>query len=321
MKKESLSKISIKRISTSPYFSPAFAQIEKEKIELIEGAKMLPLNSDDIAEILISNTHTNVSKIPKKQMEACRLWIHPNSGHDNLEEEFIREANFPIIVGNPIRAQAVANYILSALLSHYSPMPDLETHKKWNESRKWPRKILSELNILIIGQGHIGTILNNSLKNLAASVLTYDPYKGKTELSLSGIDVVIMACSLNKLNYHLIDGHFLTQLNKDFLLINAARGALVNTNDLLHTLAVQPLAHAVLDVFEEEPADFKIFEGVQNIIVTSHIAGVYKNIDKVTASFESEIISDFIHLEKDHFENKYKTVNLKNRLLQNNFLI
>lgn len=319
MKKGTRSNLSVKRISTSPYFSAAFEKLERETIKTITNADMLLPNDESLASVLITNTHTDPKKISKEQLAACALLIHPNSGYDNFSAEFIKSVSFPIIIGNPIRSSAVSNYILSALFNHYSPLP-LES--SWSEKRVWPRKLLSELNILIIGKGHIGSLLSLSLTPLVSSLTIYDPYQGLDELLIENVDVVILACSLNKENHHLINTDFLDQLNDDFLLINAARGGLIKTDDLMNALTNKPRAHAVLDVFEKEPADFNLFSTVKNITLTSHIAGVYQNIDQVTANFEAQVILDFITLNESDFLSTYKKTNLKNRLSANqDFLI
>ena len=112
------------------------------------------------------------------------------------------------------------------------------------------------------------------------------------------------------------------QLNEDFLFINAARGALVKTEDLLSMLSTRPDAFAVLDVFENEPANFHdLLMKSKNLKLSSHIAGVYKNIDYFTAEFEAKVISNFLRLESSEFEKFYKIMNLKNRLIENEFLI
>lgn len=318
MKKRISSNLLVKRISSSPYFSPSFLELEKDKIENDNGTQMLPFSSEAIANILITNTHTITSQISDEQLKACKLIIHPNSGYDNFDADFVKEAIFPIVIGNPIRAHAVANYILSALYTHYSPIPSVST---WSEKRQWPRKLLNELNILILGHGHIGSLLQKSLLSQCASLSFFDPYLNEVDLNLKNIDVVILACSLNKLNYQIINKEFLLQLNDDFLLINAARGGLVNTSDLLQVLASRAHSYAVLDVFENEPADFTIFKSFKNILVSSHIAGVHQKIDTTTVEFEAAVINDFIQLSKNKFEKKYHKMILKNRLLQDDFLI
>jgi D-3-phosphoglycerate dehydrogenase len=318
MKKKLLSKFTVKRISSSPYFSKDFSKLEQETIYNLTGSDMLPLNSNELASVLITNTHTDLSSISEEQLEMCQLMIHPNSGYDNFPAEFVSKANFPIVIGNPIRAHAVANYILSALLSHYSDIPNEIT---WNEKRKWPRKLLSELNILILGHGHIGSLLSESLAPLAREVRIFDPFAGFPNLKLQNIDVLIPICSLNKKNRSLVNKAMLLELNEDFLLINAARGGLVDTEDLLTVLAIRQDASAVLDVFEKEPADFSQFSQTKNIFLSSHLAGVYKKIDLTTANFEAQAIFDFMKMEDAEFENKYKTKILKNRLQGQNFLI
>lgn len=279
---------------------------------------MLPPDSPKLADVLISNTHTDVSIISPEQYSACQLFIHPNSGYDNLPADFIAKASFPVVIGNPIRAHAVANYILGALFSHYSPIVFEES---WNQTRKWPRTLISELNILILGNGHIGSILKESLTPLAASVVVFDPEQGVGTLELENIDVLIPACSLNQKNIHLINKTFLEKLKNNFLLINAARGQLVNTADLLSVLEKQKSAFAILDVFEKEPADFSLFKNIPNLKVTSHIAGVYQKIHEVTASFEAQVIADFCQLDDSAFHKKYQNIILKNRLTLSGFLI
>lgn len=320
MKKGMLSKLTVKRISSSPYFSPTFSKLEQTTIANLTGAEILPLNSETLASILITNTQTDVSTISNEQLNMCQLMLHPNSGYDNLPSEFISSVNFPVIIGNPIRANAVANFILSALLTHYSAIP---IKKSWDDLRKWPRKLLSELNILILGHGHIGTLLSESLTPLAKVVRIFDPYAGFPNIDLANIDVLIPACSLNKKNDHMIDKAMLLALNDDFLLINAARGNLVHTKDLLSVLSIRPSAFAILDVFENEPADFNQFRlpETNNILLSSHIAGVYNNIDITTANFEAQVIFDFMKLEKTEFEHIYKKLILKNRLQGPSFLI
>jgi len=319
MKKGNKSNFSIKRTSTSPYFSTSFSQLEFDTIKKLTGVEILPSQSPSIVSALITNTHTDFSTISTEQLDACELLIHPNSGYDNFPCQFIANANFPIIIGNPIRAHAVTNFILSSLLSHYSSIP---VESSWSASRSWPRKLLSEINILILGIGHIGTLLKKSLEPLVKEIRIYDPYAGFPDLDLRNIDVLIPACSLNKQNYHFINSAILSQLNEDFLLINAARGSLVKTEDLLSILATRPSAYAVLDVFEKEPADFQaLYKKTHQLKLSSHIAGVYKNIDHSTAEFEAKVISDFFKLELNEFEKTYKTMNLKNRIIGTDFLI
>lgn len=316
--KRTKSKYTIKRLSSSPYFTATFLELEQKSISKIQEAEMLPIDSFECASILITNTHTDLTHISKDQLKACQLIIHPNSGYDNFSSDFVSHAHFPIIIGNPIRSHAVSNYILSCLFSHYSPITAEGT---WNKNRQWARKLLSELTILILGAGHIGNILNKSLSPLVKEMRIYDPYQGFLDLNLKDVDVLIPACSLNEKNKYFINKEILLNLNEDFLFINAARGNLVNTGDLVSILSKRPNSFAFLDVFEKEPADFNQFKNISNLSLSSHIAGVYTYIDHATIEFENQVISDFTRLDPLEFENIYKKMNLKNKIIDQKFLI
>jgi D-3-phosphoglycerate dehydrogenase len=308
MKKQDQS-LTIKRTSTSPYFSPAFNHLEKESLETL--VEMLPSGSSTPSNILITNTHTHFDSLSDEELRKLELIIHPNSGYDNIPVNFVKGSKAPIVIGSTIRAQAVSQYILSALFHHFSPIAH---HPEWDKERKWPRKLLSDLKICLIGYGHIGKILSSTLTPIVKELSIYDPYENLVSLNHKSADVVILACGLNAKSRHMIDKKFLNVISESALIINAARGELIKTSDLVNFLAANDEAFAVLDVFEKEPNDFWDFKHLRNIKLTSHIAGVYKNIDQHTIDFELKVVRDFLELTDFDFKNKYQKMILQNRL-------
>ncbi len=302
-------KLTAKRTSTSPYFSPAFNQKEIET--LFPYVDLLPPEAVDLTDILITNTHTNFDLLSYEQIEKLKLVIHPNSGYDNIPVDFVKGSKAPIIVGSTIRAQAVSQYIMSALLNHFSPIPN---GNQWDWDRKWPRHLISDLKVCLIGFGHIGKILNSTLTPIVKELTIYDPFENKTQLDMKQADVVILACGLNSKSKHIIDKNFLNHVKENVLVINAARGELIKTQDLINFLDANNEAYAVLDVFEKEPNDFSDFRHLKNVRLTSHIAGVYKNIDTHTIDFELEVVRDFSSMTEFDFKNKYQKMILQNKL-------
>lgn len=302
-------KLTIKRTSTSPYFSLEFNLLEKSSLAAF--AEMLESTSTEAADILITNTHTDFTTFMDADLEKIKLIIHPNSGYDNIPLDFVRGSKAPIIIGNSIRAQAVSQYILSALFHHFSPI----MHQPlWDKTRKWPRKLLSELKVCLIGYGHIGKILCATLTPIVGELKVYDPFENLNVLDHKNSDVIILACGLNQKSRHFIDKNFLNHISEKALIINAARGELVKTHDLVNFLTANDEAFAVLDVFEKEPNDFSEFKSLKNIKLTSHIAGVYQNIDQQTIKFETQVVKDFLELTDFDFKNKYQKMILQNRL-------
>lgn len=308
--KNGVSKLRIYRTSTSPYFPSNFNQREKTALENL-NAEMV---SGFPCDVLITNTHTDFSKIKDADLAELKLIMHPNSGYDNYNADIVKKLKIPVIVGNSIRAQAVAQYILSTLFAQIVPVNNQTT---WSSGREFNRPLLGDLNVTIIGHGQIGQILEKTLKPLVKTHTIHDPFK-KMEGVVDGADVLILACGYNFSNHHMVNESFLKKLSPNALIINAARGELVDTKALINFLKQNPKASAVLDVFEKEPNDFKEFAGLENILTTSHIAGVFNGIDQATIDFETTVLNDF--LNNPNFETKYHAENLQNRLYEEGLL-
>ena len=309
MKKHPESRLTIKRINTSSYFAPGFNQNESDALE--DYVDMLEADSSESADILITNTHVNFDLLSDEQCSKLKLVVHANSGYDNFPVDFVKGTKAPIVIGSTIRAQAVAQYIITALMNRYSSLP---VQKEWDYDRKWNRTLISELKVTVIGFGHIGKILNSFLAPIVRELVIYDPFENLTQINHKGSDVVILACGLNSKSRNMIDKNFLNALKENATIINAARGELVVTNDLVNFLTANDDAFAILDVFEKEPNSFSSFRSLKNVITTSHIAGVFKNIDQHTIDFEVEVVRDFLELTDFDFKNKYKNKILQNKL-------
>lgn len=307
-------KYDVFRVNYSPYMANDFAMKEKVALEELPSIKMNPQLPKNEC-ILITNSSTVVNEIPIETLNCCKLLIHPNSGYDNFNAHFVEEANFPIILGNEIRAVGVAQYIMTSLLKHYGDIPN---QSKWSQTRAWSRTNISNLKIQLIGQGHIGKILTESLSALGCSIENYDPYVSPDSKINFESDVFILTCSLNEKNKKFINKDFFNQFKNNILFINAARGNLVNEEDLLCFLEKNPHSFAFLDVFNQEPFIENKFAHVSNINLTSHIAGCSNDLDDRIINFEKQVISDF--LSSNSFLERYSRANLKLRI-KNNILV
>lgn len=291
------------RTDTSSYFQPTFTKREREALEpLLKG-------SADDGLILITNTHTDVHALSLEQLEKTKLMIHPNSGYDNFPPDWVAHQKFPIVVGHEIRAAAVTEYILACLWQRFTPV---NFHQSWSPSRDWNRGKLAQQNILIVGCGHIGQRLENALLPLCKSVQVFDPFKNRLQLDLNKVNVVLVAASLNPTSHYLIDRAFLEECSAGVTLVNAARGGIVKTSDLLEHLKKDLKATAYLDVFESEPATLESFHDYPNIFTTSHIAGVFQELETEMINFERQVIKDFLAMG-EQFAQTYHQQILQNK--------
>ena len=299
------------RCDTSPYQSFDFSKREKKALETLAGA--IYLDSIQEASILLTNTHSDIFNL---ETEGIELIIHANSGYDNFPLSFVKNAPFPIVIGSEIRALAVSEYILYCLLKHYSQVP---FQKSWD--RSWDsRTLLKTEQVLLIGMGNIGRKIYSSLTPLVDKIWAFDPYKEDALKSLDDIPlkkcgVVILCAGLNETNDKLVDKNLLEALPANVAIINAARGKLIAQDDLLTHLKNNLESSAYLDVFEKEPAPLEELN-LPNLFLTSHIAGVFKNLDDTIIEFEKQVIYDFLN-DFPNFEKKYHDSILKNRIHDN----
>ena len=298
------------RLDSSPYQKSNFLE---EEGRMFNDLGLQKANSPFDSEILISNTHTDFSKLPLEKLSKVELFLHPNSGYDNFPADYVKKAPFPIITGNSIRAHGVTEFILSKVFQHFSA---LENAREWDATRSWKRKLLRDSNVYLIGYGHIGTLLEQSLRPLVKKIIIHDPFKGLDFKDPEGSDIVLLASSLNKTSERIIDKEFLERLSPAWLLINAARGRLINENALIQALKSQPSSTAFLDVFESEPCDFKAYEKIPNLIKSSHVAGVSDNLDQLIIDFERDCTTKFLTHRSNLsiFESYFKELLLRNKL-------
>ena len=304
------------RTHTSDYLGESFLEKEQSALQKIDGLTYCESLSQVDPEkplILIGSSQSKYEEFTRQKYKQLQLVIHANSGFDNISVDWCDSLTIPIIACHEIRQYAVSEYILACLFEHFTKIPRREN---WN--RTWDRKLLAQQKILLLGFGHIGKIVYQNLLPLAKNIVISDPFKGWETNTDDVFDVIINCTSLNPTTKEFIDKDFLKKLSPQGLFINAARGKSVQEKDLLDFLTQNPNATAYLDVFANEPMDFKLIKDFSNIIPTSHQAGVFKNISKQVIETEKRILQNFINLKEAEFTEMYKDEILSNRIIEFN---
>ncbi len=287
---DTLNKIDIIRVNTSSYQGEDFQRNEQRILE-----DKFPINyqvekNTSRNHILITNSNTKVEDLIIS--DKTKLIIHPNSGYDNFSFQFVRDCPCPIIIGNEIRMNAVVNYTISALLNHFNRIPH---QKAWDSSRLWNRDLLQEKKILIIGLGHIGSKVKEIVESLGGSPKLYDPFKGHSDLDFKDVEIILLCASLNPVSEKIINEEVLEKVSPNLLIINGARGGLIDQTSLIKFLKLNQNSFAYLDVFEKEPFPEEQFSNLTNICLTSHIAGVHNHLNSNIIQFECKIIESFLN--------------------------
>lgn len=155
----------------------------------------------------------------------------------------------------------------------------------------WPRQEMSgrELSgktLGLLGYGSIARETARAARALGMQVIAMDPFAtnfdGATEVKTlealaANADVLSLHVPLTDGTRHIIDAGILARMKPNAILVNAARGGVVNEHALVVALKAGTLGGAALDVFETEPMTAesgKVFADVPNLILTPHIGGV-----------------------------------------------
>lgn len=155
---------------------------------------------------------------------------------------------------------------------------------EWSLAYLKPMKAVREMTAGIIGFGRIGAAIAERLKPFGLDVMFFDPgvddggdvaVKLDFDELLRSSDVIFVQCPANEKTHHLIDQEAIDKMAKCPLLINAARGPIVDTDALVNSLAAGKLAGAGLDVLEDEDAVVTTdhpLKSMDNVVLTPHSA-------------------------------------------------
>ena len=178
-------------------------------------------------------------------------------------------------------SELVISYSIALL--HRTIFANAEVRKgKWYQVKG---RQLSDCTVGIIGCGHVGKDLVELLqpfncKILANDVLDFKDFYKKYEVTSVGLeelirksDIVTLHLPLNKSTQNILDSDKLSLLKNDAVLINLARGGLIDEVALKELLNNNKIAGAALDVFEVEPPVDPSFATMDNVLITPHIGG------------------------------------------------
>jgi D-3-phosphoglycerate dehydrogenase len=136
----------------------------------------------------------------------------------------------------------------------------------------------------LVGFGRIPQLVAPKAKAFGIKVVAYDPYVSESITSAAGVERVDFATLLKISDYvsihtplapethHLFDAKVFAQMKSSALLINTARGPIVDEAALAHALDTARIAGAALDVLSSEPPQASRFFGRDNVILTPHIS-------------------------------------------------
>ena len=258
---------------TSILLTGAFSY-SKEQLTAIEdlGCKTLFLSNemDELAndatsvEGVVCNglfLHHDLSVFP--QLKFIQL---TSAGLDRVPIDVIHERNIVLKNARGVYSTPMAEWVMMRVLEYYKhtlAFADNQKRKEWIKDREL--REIAGTRVAVIGAGNVGQEIARRFNAFGSKVIGFDPYcngqpffdsvvdVGQLHRRLSEFDIVILTAPLNKDTYHLMSYQLLNQLKKNAILVNIARGGLIDTTALTDVLSHRTDLYAALDVFEEEP--------------------------------------------------------------------
>ena len=212
-------------------------------------------------------------------------------GLDNIDVDACKARGIAVLPASGANDLSVAEYVICTamllLRNAYHATPQMI-------AGKWPRNALigRELGGKILGLVGFGSIAQHTAKFAAAlgmQVIAYDPFAKDSAFEAAKVrrrsldellgeaDVVSLHVPLTADTRNIIDAKALGRMKTDAILINAARGGVVDESAVAVALTSKKLGGAALDVFTQEPLDGAsggVFAAGPNLVLTPHIAGV-----------------------------------------------
>ncbi len=214
-------------------------------------------------------------------------------GTEMLDVESIKKHGIPVYVNAGVNAQSVAEHTLTLILACLKRLPQInkQTHEGvWKKQQVGATtRELKGKTVALVGMGNIGRLVAGMLQPFGAKVIYTDVvrqneeteqrlglrYYDRLEALLPDADILSFHCPLTLENIEILNNRTLAMLKQGAIVVNTARGKLINPNDFYEALKNGHLSSAALDTHYEEPIKegYKLAK-MDNVILTPHIGGL-----------------------------------------------
>lgn len=282
------------RLNNISYYTDV-SDDEKTIMDRIKDAEIITANYIDITPAII---------------DACprlKYIIVPAVGYEWVDVEYASTKGITVVNCPTHNANAVAE--LAILLLFTTARRVVVAQKQLSEGRWDPKNFigqeLSGKKLGLIGHGNIGKKISTLARGVGMSTQFVDSKSSPSDIDtlMSSSDAVMICASLNKNTENLIGKRRLNLMKKNAILINVARGAIIDEAALLDILKNQKIAGAGLDVFTNEPLTgpaplrAQEFSKLSNVVATPHIG--FNTLD-TQVRLGKEIYENILHCQDDN---------------------
>ena len=237
-----------------------------------------------------------------EHMQRCKLICVDGAGYDSIDLEAAVDANISVCAIEEYCTDEVADHVLLLMLALCRRLAEyddqVQRQELWQFDSLTGLARMRDMTLGIVGFGKIGKAVAHRAQGFGMKIIAHDYHPHANSATDSGVqfcdlptlleksDIVSLNCSLSADNEHLIDANAFLKMSRNPILINCARGGLVDETAMAEALDTGRISGAGLDVLSDEPPDLSTskFTGRRNVIITPHVA--FYSDASITASRE-----------------------------------
>lgn len=271
------------------------------------------------ADALIVRSETMVTPEVLAAGERLRVVARAGVGIDNIDLPSATAAGVLVLNAPGANAISAAEHTIALLLSITRSIPEANasTHAgRWERKRFKPFDLKGK-TIGIVGLGHVGSALARRLHGFEPRLIGHDPYITRDRFQQLGVEPVsydTLLATSDIVTYHvpatpetiaMLDADAIARLKPGAIVLNCARGEIVDAAALADGLRSGQIAAAGVDVYGHEPAREHPLFGIPNAILTPHIGGSSKEAlatvgqmisQSTLAALRGEAVSNAVNL-------------------------
>lgn len=228
-------------------------------------------------------------------------------GTDNIDLAASKERGIVVTTADGANTDAVADYTFALMLAVARKVTIIDSQCRNSDWRKITTVDVSNRTLGLIGLGHIGKAVVLRAKGFGMKILAYDSVRDQAFAKANGVhyvpsleeimrqsDFISLHLPLNVHTHHIIGHAQFSMMRPTAVIVNTARGGLIDEEAMHDALKNNRIWGAGIDVFAQEPPDHKGLLSLNNIVISSHsAASTVQAIDNMGIIATEHIISYF----------------------------
>ncbi|WP_456371523.1 phosphoglycerate dehydrogenase [Methanocaldococcus sp.] len=304
----------VKILVTDPLHEEAIKILEEiGDVEIATGlSKEELLEKIRDVDVLVVRSGTKVTRDVIEKAEKLKVIGRAGVGVDNIDVDAATEKGIIVVNAPDASSISVAELTMGLMLAAARNIPQATASLKRGE---WDRKRFKGIELYgktlgVIGLGRIGQQVVKRAKAFGMNIIGYDPYIPKEVAERLGVelvddinelcrrsDVITLHVPLTPKTKHIIGKEQIALMKKNAIIVNCARGGLIDEKALYEALKNKKIRAAALDVFEEEPPKNNPLLTLDNVIGTPHQGASTEEAQKAAGTIVAEQIKKVLRGE------------------------